>query len=95
MSLTKNIYIINYDKILDLTHFTDCPNKDNNNSYKLFATIHHNGSISYGHYHSLICIEDQWYEFNCSHVRVMENMSFNSSNICVFFIKIFNPNKCL
>ena len=46
MSLTKNISIINYDKILDLTRFTVCPNKDNNNSYKLFATIHYNGTIS-------------------------------------------------
>ena len=55
MSSTKNISIINFDKILDLTRFTDCPNKDNNNSYKLFATIHHNGTISYGHYYSLIC----------------------------------------
>ena len=87
MSSTKNISNINYDKILDLTRFTDSPYKDNNNSYKLFATIHHNGTISYGHYYSLICIEDQWYEFNDSHVRVMENMSFNSSNVCVLFYK--------
>ena len=87
MSSTKNISIINFDKILDLTRFTDCQNKDNNNSYKIFATIHHNGTISYGHYYSLICIEDQWYEFNDTHVSVMENMSFNSSNVCVLFYK--------
>ena len=59
MSATKNISNLIYDKILDLTCFTDSPYKDNNNSYKLFATIHHNGTISYGHYYSLICIEDQ------------------------------------
>ena len=83
MSSTKNISIIKFDKILDLTRFTNCTNKNNNNSYKLFATIHHNGTISYWNYYSLICIEDQWYEFNDSHVRVMENMSFNSYNVCV------------
>ena len=55
--------------------------------YKLFATIHHIGTISYEHYYSLICVEDQWYEFNDSNVTVAENISFNSSNVCVLFYK--------
>ena len=96
MQLILDLNLI-YDKILDLTCFTDSPYKDNNNSYKLFATIHHNGSNSYGHYYSLICIEDQWYEFNDSHVRVMENMSFNSSNVCVDCGKLisYGATRCI
>ena len=56
-------------------------------NYKLFATIHHIGTLSYGHYYSLISVEDQWYEFNDSNVTVIENISFNSSNVCVLFYK--------
>ena len=87
LSSAKNTSIIKYDDSIDLKRFTDDTNKDDIMVYKLFGTIHLIGTISYGHYYSLICVEDQWYEFNDSNVTVVENISFNSSNVCVLFYK--------
>ena len=92
LSSAKNTSIIKYDDSIDLKRFTDDTNKDDIMVYKLFATIHHIGTISYGHYYSLICVEDQWYEFNDSNVTVVENISFNSSNVCALFYKQLKTN---
>ena len=90
LSSATNTSIIKYDESIDLKRFTDDKNKDDIMNYKPFANIHHIGTLSYGHYYSLISVEDQWYEFNDYNVTVIENISFNSSNVCFLFYKKIN-----
>ena len=59
LSSAKNTFIIRYDEIIDLKRFTDNNNKEDIMNYKLFSTIYHIGTLSYGHYYSLISVEDQ------------------------------------
>ena len=77
LSSAKNTYIIKYDETIDLKRFIDDNNKGDTKNYRLFSTIHHIGTLSYGHYFSLISVEAQWYEFNDSNTTVIVNISFN------------------
>ena len=59
----KNNIMINFEEIIDLKEF--CVSKEHNTStqFKSFALINHIGCINYGHYYSLIKLEDGRYEF--------------------------------
>lgn len=43
-------------------------------TYVLKSVIHHYGSINSGHYVSFVNIDNKWYQFNDSHVSVIENI---------------------
>ena len=83
----KNTSFIEYYEFIDLKSFIDDKIKINTTTYKLFATIHHNGSINSGHYYSVINLDNEWVEFNDSNVYPLENIDFNSQNVCVLFYR--------
>lgn len=83
----KNTSFIEYYEFIDLKSFIDDKNKINTTTYKLFATIHYNGSFNSGHYYSVINLDNEWVEFNDSNVYPLENIDFNSQNVCVLFYR--------
>ena len=50
--------------------------------FKLFATIHHIGSIDTGHYYVIIRKDNEWITFNDSVVEENNNMNFKSNTVC-------------
>ena len=81
----KNESMILYDEIIDLMPYSDGHLKDNDLKYKLIGTIHHNGTLQYGHYYSIIKINNDWYEFNDSFINKIIDLNYNSSNVCILF----------
>ena len=67
--------------------YSDGHLKDNDLKYKLIGTIHHNGTLQYGHYYSIIKINNDWYEFNDSFINKIIDLNYNSSNVCILFYK--------
>ena len=86
LSVKSNTRIY-FPDIIDLKLFTDELIQNDNLKYRFFGTIHHNGSIQYEHYYSLIKIKNEWFEFNDSLVTKKEIMEYNSNNVCIFFMK--------
>ena len=84
LSVKSNTRIY-FPDIIDLKLFADELIQNDNLKYRLFGTIHHNGSIQYGHYYSLIKIKNEWFEFNDSLVTKKEIMEYNSNNVCILF----------
>ena len=62
---------------------------DSNTKYKLYGIINHIGDINRDHYYANIKIDNFWYEFNDSSVKSLENINFESDEVCVLFY-----NKC-
>ena len=81
----KNESMILYDEIIDLMPYSDGHLKDNDLKYKLIGTIHHNGTLQYGHYYSIIKINNDWYEFNDSLITKIIDANYRSSNVCILF----------
>ena len=72
---------------LDLSAYL--PKKDENNIYDLFAVANHSGGLHGGHYYAYCknCVENEWYEFNDSHVSKIDAKSVVSENAYVLFYK--------
>ena len=72
----KNECVVNFPQVLDITEFIDheC-GFDNEPVYNLYAVINHIGNMECGHYFSYIKMINtkEWYEFNDSVVRKIEN----------------------
>lgn len=67
-----------------------------NNKYKIFSIIIHEGTTDYGHYYALIKDGDQWFKFNDYNVSKMEesevfNLAYggtgNASAYCIFYAR--------
>ena len=57
--------------------------------YRLISIIHHIGEIDYGHYYSEININNNWYLFNDSQVKLLDKLNFNSDSVLIlFYMKI-------
>ena len=83
----KNTSKIIFEQIINLDRFSDEIINDKDLIYKLYATIHHNGTLEFGHYYSNIYLNEKWVTFNDSNVTEMENIEYNSSNISVIISK--------
>ena len=81
----KNESLIIYDEILDLKPYSDEQITEERLQYRLIETIHHNGTLQYGHYYSNIKINNEWYEFNDSNVTKIKDFAYRSSNVCILF----------
>ena len=72
----KNECLVKFPQELDINEFIDheC-GFDKVTSYSLYGIINHTGSIDFGHYYSYIKFhkKEEWYEFNDSSVRKIEN----------------------
>ena len=65
----KNESLIVYDEVIDLKPYSDEQIEEKNLDYRLIGTVHHNGTLQYGHYYANIKIVNEWYEFNDSLVN--------------------------
>ena len=86
LSIKNNSKILFEDNI-NLERFSDEIINESDLNYKLYATIHHNGTLQFGHYYSKIYLNEHWVNFNDSNVTEIENRDYNSSNICVLIYK--------
>ena len=79
---------------LDLSAYL--PKKNENNIYDLFAVANHVGGLHGGHYYAYCknCIDNEWYEFNDSHVSKIDLKSIvNESAYVLFYKKRRNENE--
>ena len=83
-------YSVNFEENIDISEFID---KDcgyaRDCNYQLFAVINHSGSINSGHYYTYLKIEKKdWFEFNDSKVKKIEDISDSSETAyALFYIK--------
>ena len=89
LSIKNNCKII-YEDTINLEGFSDEIINDRDLIYKLYSTIHHNGTLEFGHYYSKIFLNEQWINFNDANVTEIENLDYNSSNISVLIYKKIN-----
>ena len=76
-------------KDLDLSKFTTEPQAaENRLTYKLFAIIHHQGSIDFGHYYSttLSEVDSVWTEFNDEDVRKIDSSKAKNNKISPYIL---------
>lgn len=69
----------------------DCIEYGVNTKYNLFALSNHSGAIEFGHYYSDCKIEDQWFEFNDSKVK-LDSLNKESSNVYALFFERSESN---
>jgi len=86
LSIKNNCKII-FEENINLKRFSDEIINDKDLNYKLYATIHHIGTLEYGHYYSQINLNGQWINFNDSNVTEVENREYSSSNVSVLIYK--------
>ena len=88
---------MNFPRLLDMTEFIDhdC-GFDNEPFYYLYAVINHIGNMESGHYFSYIRMlkTKEWYEFNDSVVKKIENKieSFPNAYALFYIKKQQNPS---
>ena len=72
---------------LDLTKFL--PNKNEKYIYDLFAVANHSGGLHGGHYYAYCrnAKDGEWYEFNDSHVSIIETKKVCNDNAYVLFYR--------
>ena len=72
---------------LDLTKFL--PNKNEKYIYDLFAVANHSGGLHGGHYYAYCRNgkDGEWYEFNDSHVSIIETKKVCNDNAYVLFYR--------
>ena len=85
----KNKSLLKFYEHIDLKKYCDDLMDDSNTKYKLYGIINHIGDINHGHYYANIKIDNFWYEFNDSSVKSLENINFESDEVCILFY-----NKC-
>ena len=66
-----------------------CRKKNENNIYDLFAVANHVGGLHGGHYYAYCknWIDNEWYEFNDSHVTKVDLKNIVSESAYVLFYK--------
>ena len=79
----KNNSFVQYPNNLDLKEFCDDNLLNLNLEYNLFGIIHHLGDINNGHYFSEIKINENWFLFNDSEVKKLENINLINNTACV------------
>ena len=57
-------------------------NTDTVINYNLLGIVYHLGNINFGHYYCIIRILKEWYEFNDSNIKKVNNMEFKSNSVC-------------
>ena len=72
---------------LDLTNYL--PNKNEKYIYDLFAVANHSGGLHGGHYYAYCrnAKDGEWYEFNDSHVSIIETKKVCNDNAYVLFYR--------
>ena len=65
----KKEAIVYFQDIIDLKEYYDNESILKDLKYQLFGIINHVGSINYGHYYSIIKLDNNWYEFNDSNIK--------------------------
>ena len=87
----KKEAIVYFQDIIDLKEYYDNESILKDLKYQLFGIINHVGSINYGHYYSIIKLDNNWYEFNDSNIKKLEKIEYNSSKSYIFFYKKVYP----
>lgn len=81
---------VEYPEKLNISEFIDdeCGHK-NECSYSLYGIGNHSGTMDFGHYYAYIKLDDNnWYEYNDSHVSSMNGISSSSSSAYVLYYKL-------
>ena len=73
---------ITFDQSLNIRDFMDIDSNEASINFTLIGGIYHNGTITYGHYYSIIKLKDYWVEFNDSSIKKLKKMEFNSNSVC-------------
>ena len=60
--------------------------------FRLISIIHHIGEIDYGHYYAEIKINDNWYLFNDSQIKLSDNLNYNSDSVLILFYMKLQDN---
>ena len=79
---TKNKAFITFNQFLNIREFMDIDSKEASINFTLIGGIYHYGTIAYGHYYSVIKLNDIWVEFNDSSIKKLKKMEFNSNSVC-------------
>lgn len=83
ITYVKNPVQIQFDQVLDMSNFSDY----NKGMYKLYAIVNHTGNMNGGHYYTYALHNDNWYEFNDSHVGAVGNVVTQNAYM-LFYYKI-------
>ncbi len=86
---SKSNVPVSFTESLNISEYIDeeCGYK-NESIYSLYGIGNHSGSIDFGHYYAYIKLSDNnWYEYNDSHVSSLSDISFSSSSAYVLFYK--------
>ena len=79
---TKNMAFITFDQSLNIRDFMDIDSNEASINFTLIGGIYHYGTITYGHYYSIIKLNDNWVEFNDSSIKKIKKTEFNSNSVC-------------
>ena len=84
---TKNESFIEFDESLNLAEF--CENKicPDDCLFKLLGIIYHEGTLDFGHYYTIIKINELWFKFNDNIVSLVTNIEFKSKDVFAFFFE--------
>ena len=78
----KNVSYIIFEDSLNIKNFFDSDSNEDNMNFSLIGGIYHQGTMEFGHYYSIIKIQDNWVEFNDNYITKVKNMEFSSNSIC-------------
>ena len=92
---TKNMSFISFEQSLNIREFMDIDSKVASINFTLIGGIYHYGTIAYGHYYSVIKLNDIWVESNVSSIKKLKKMEFNSNSVCAFIYEKCNKFKYL
>ena len=86
---TKNYSKIFFDEIIHKDSLRNMNCLSNINSdYILKGIIYHIGLFNKGHYYSVINLKGEWFEFNDSNVKKLDDLDLFSNYVCtLFYIK--------
>ena len=89
---SKNNSKIFFDEIIhkDTLRNMNCLSNiiNNNSDYILKGIIYHIGLFNKGHYYSVINLKGEWFEFNDSNVKKLDDLDLFSNYVCtLFYIK--------
>ena len=84
---TKNLSVIEFEESLNLAEF--CEKKINQNDclFKLLCIIYHEGRLDFGHYYTIIKINEHWFKFSDNNVSLITNIEFKSKDVCAFLFE--------
>ena len=84
---TKNLSFIEFEESLNLAEFCDKKINPDDCLYKLLGIIYHEGTLDFGHYYTIIKINEQWFKFIDNNISLITNIEFKSKDVCAFLFQ--------